>query len=176
MYLLDAWYSLSAVGTSSPNTYGYPSSCRGSTIADDCLRKTTWWLRASNRFPSATLYRDIVNPNLPTIRTTRRTQELIASRNLDIEDRQRILLPVNINREQHIFKIPVYQIFILLRKSLITWRSNWRVPMRLILLEFGSIRSTNTVPDVLAELAKDCPWSHTVKPTSGPPLCMYVCL
>lgn len=66
--------------------------------------------------------------------------------------------------------------YLLSQKFSVTWRSSWRVPIRLILLEFGSIRSTNTVPDVLAELAKDCPWSHTVKPISGPPLCMYVCL
>lgn len=94
IYLSDAWCSLSAVGILSPNKYGYRSSYRESTTADDCLRKTTWWLRASNHFLSATLCQDIVGPNQRAIRIMKRRQGLIVSRNLDTEYRQHILLPV----------------------------------------------------------------------------------
>lgn len=139
-----------------------------------------WWLHVSSHFPNATLCLDTVDPSLPELHIARHTRELIASRNPSTEDQQHIPPPIksmliiikSINAACF-SKLHRACIFI---KWRITWRSNWREPNKVILLEFGSIRSTNTVPDVLAELAKDCPWSHIVKPTSGPPLCMYVCL
>lgn len=93
IYLSDAWWPLSVAEISSPNRCAYPSLCQESTIVGDCSRRTTWWLRASSRFPDATLCRDTAGPSLPAIHTMRRTPERIASRNLNTEYRRRILLP-----------------------------------------------------------------------------------